>query len=133
MTDAATIENNRLSRLGQARKEVELAKDVAKAAVGGPGAKAKLVLSFGKKVSEHWLILAVAVIFDILALIPFLSVVFNFIFGLILFLYFGSKGKTAGSELVKIALPIGIGSVIDSVFSILPVNIGAALIRIALS
>ena len=93
----------------------------------------KTTLSFGKKVSQHWLILATAALFDLFGIIPGIAVVFNFIFGGILFLYFGSKKKGAGSELTKIALPIMVGSIIDFFIGILPVNIGAALIRIALS
>ncbi|MFA4890154.1 MAG: hypothetical protein WC587_00755 [Candidatus Paceibacterota bacterium] len=132
MADASTIENNHAGRLGQLRKEAQLAKDVAKAAAGGSAAKAKLALSFGKKVSEHWLILVAAVLFDIVGLIPGLCIVVNFLFGLILFLYFGPKSK-GGSEFTKIFLPIAGGSVIDFFIGVLPVNIGAALFRIALS
>lgn len=119
--DMAIIEDERMVMLNQDRKDV----------LESPMAKAGAVLSFGQKVSKHWLILAAAVLFDILAIIPFFSVVFNFLFGLVLFLYFGSKSK-GGSELMKIALPIGLGSIVDFFLSILPVNIGAALIRIAL-
>lgn len=90
-------------------------------------------LSFSQKISQHWLILATAALFDLFGMIPFVGVVSNFIFGLILYLYFGSKKKAGGSELVRIALPILGGSIIDFFIGILPVNIGAALIRIALS
>lgn len=123
-----TMEEQRMAKLQQAR----LAMDAAKAAAGSPIEKAKLALSFGKKISQHWLILMTAIFFDILALIPFLCVVFNFLFGLILFLYFGPKSK-GGSELFKIGLPVLMGSIIDFIFSIFPANIAAALIRIALS
>lgn len=132
MNDASIIENNHADRLGQLRREAQLAADIAKAAAGGPAAKAKLALSFGKKVSEHWLILAAAVLFDVIGLIPGLCIVVNFLFGLILFLYFGPKSK-GGSELTKIFLPIAGGSIVDFFVGVLPVNIGAALIRIALS
>jgi hypothetical protein len=125
-------ENNTLSKLGQMRREAQLAKDAVKAATGGPAAKAKLALSFGKKVSEHWLIVATAVLFDIFGLIPGLSVVVNFLFGLVLFMYFGPKSK-GGSEFTKIFLPIAGGSVIDFFVGVLPTCIGSALIRIALS
>lgn len=118
-----TIENERLAMLNEARKAI----------AGSPVAKVELALSFGKKISRHWLILATAVIFDLLAMIPFLCIVINFIFGLVLFLYFGPKTKTSGSEFVKIALPVAGGSVIDFFMSVFPVNIGTALIRIALS
>ncbi len=121
-------EEQRMGRLQQAR----LAMDAAKAATGSPIEKAKLALSFGKKISKHWPILMAAVFFDILGLIPFIDVVFNFLFGLVLFLYFGPKSK-GGSELFKIGLPVLIGSIIDFIFSIFPANIAAALIRIALS
>lgn len=97
--------------------------------------QAKVMLSFGKKVSEHWLILGIAAFFDLLALIPFASVFFNFCFGGILFFYFGPKRKPGDSELTKIFLPILAGSIFDffPIFSVLPVNIAAALIRIAYS
>ena len=115
-------------------QQVRLAADLAKAGEGSPIAQAKLRLNFGKKISQHWLILVAAVFFDILGLIPLFSVAVNFIFGLILFLYFGPKKKKgAGSELTKIALPILGGSIIDFFTGIFPTNIGAALIRIALS
>jgi len=131
-------ENHTLSRLGQLRREAQLAKDVAKAATGGPAAKAKLALSFGKKVSEHWLILATAVLFDFtLGLIPFVNIVFNAIFGMILFLYFGPKSKPGSgffqSEFVKIVLPMGGLSIFDFFLDVLPACTGATLIRIALS
>ncbi len=108
--------------------------------------KAKEVLNFGKKISKHWLLLLGAALFDLFGIIPFIGVVFNFIFGLILLIYFGPKsgrtskieakahsGLSTQSEFVKIGLPIILGSVIDFFVGILPVNIGAALIRIALS
>jgi hypothetical protein len=98
-----------------------------------PAEKIKDTLNFGKKISQHWLILACAAIFDLLGLIPFIGVVFNFIFGLILFMYFGPKKKDASSELLKIGLPVALGSIFDFFLGILPVNIGATLIRIALS
>jgi len=121
-------------KLNAARNTANQAKQIAMAAVGSPIAKAKLALSFGKKVSQHWPMIALAAFFDVLALIPFLSVVFNFIFGMILFLHFGSKRKKGeASELVKIVLPMTIGSVFDLFFSVLPVNIAATLIRIFLS
>ena len=121
-------EGERMGALQQARLAAEAARNPAGAAVNP-----KAALSFWKKISQHWLILVTAVFFDIIGLIPFVDVVVNFIFGLILYLYFGSKPKTGGSELLKIGLPIGIGSALDSIFSFLPVNIAAALIRIFLS
>jgi hypothetical protein len=124
------IENQKMEELNEARNETMEAEEED---AGGPVAKAEIALSFGEKISQHWLILAAAAFFDLLGLIPFIGVVFNFLFGLVLFLYFGSKKKTAGSELMKIALPIGLGSIIDFFVGVLPVNIGAALIRIALS
>lgn len=100
------------------------------AVAGSPVAKAKLVLSFGKKISNHWLILAAAVLFDILGLIPILSIATNFIFGLILFLYFGNKGEV---PFLKSGLLMGGGIIIDAFVSILPVCIGTSLYRIAIA
>lgn len=126
MDDITTIEEERMGELQQERLATDSIQDEAV-----PSPKTKL--SFGKKVSQHWLILATAVIFDIFGMIPFVCVISNFIFGLILFPYFGPKRKKAGSELTRIALPILAGSVIDFFLGILPVNSGTALIRIALS
>ena len=120
-------ENQRLTELQQTRLADE--SNTAKT----PAGQIKETLSFGKKVSEHWLILGVAAFFDLLALIPFVSVFFNFCFGGILFFYFGSKRKPGESELQKIFLPILGGSIFDSFLSILPVNIAVTLYRIALS
>ena len=87
---------------------------------------------FGQKLSNHWPILMWAVFFDILGLIPLLSVVTNFIFALVLLIYFGPKKKLGGSEFTKIGIPVAVGSVFDAFLSILPVSIATALIRIAL-
>jgi len=116
-------ENQRLMELQQARL----------GAIKTPAAQVKEALSFGKKVSEHWLILGIAALFDLLALIPFASVFFNFCFSGVLYYYFGPRRKPGDSELMKIFLPIMAGSVFDFFFSILPINIAAALIRIAFS
>lgn len=126
MDDITTIEEERMGELQQERLAADSIQDEAI-----PSPKTKL--SFSQKISQHWLILATAALFDLFGIIPGIAVVFNFIFGGILFLYFGSKKKGAGSELTKIALPIMAGSIIDFFIGILPVNIGAALIRIALS
>ncbi len=103
------------------------------AGVVGRVAKIKTVTSFGKKISQHQTILMKAVIFDIFALLPFISVAFNLAFGLVLYLHFGPKKKGGGSEITKIALPVMAGSALDFFVGILPVNIAATLIRIALS
>jgi len=79
------------------------------------------------KYSKHWIILTAAIFFDILGLIPFLSVIFNLIFGAALFLYFGPK------KLKKTMGIIIIGSIFDSVISILPVNTTATIVRIRIS
>ncbi len=131
MDDITALEEQRLgnlqqARLGSAGSADDLAEDGATSA-------RSVKLSFWSKVSQHWLILATALLFDLFGLIPAISVAVNFIFGGILYLYFGSKKKTGGSELLKIGLPIGLGSIFDSILSVLPVNIAAALIRIALS
>lgn len=94
--------------------------------------KAEEKKSFGQKLSNHWPILMWAIFFDIFGLIPLVDVVVNFIFGLVLFIYFGPKRKSGGSEFTKIGIPVAVGSIFDAFFSILPVNIAAALIRIAL-
>ncbi|MBI5045588.1 MAG: hypothetical protein HZC14_01110 [Candidatus Niyogibacteria bacterium] len=110
---------------------------------GGESAKNPMkpvvfALSFRQKILEHKIILITAAFFDIIAMIPFVSIATNPAFGLILFLYFGPKSKK-GSEFLKIALPTGIGTIADTVSSaipfadLIPFNIGVALIRIALS
>lgn len=95
-------------------------------------------MAFRQKILEHKMILVAAGFFDLIAMIPFVSIATNPAFGLILFLYFGPKSKK-GSEFLKIALPTGIGTILDTVSSaipfadLIPFNIGVALIRIALS
>lgn len=123
-SEAATFESQRAATLNQARRTPGASQ---------PTAPVENVLSFGRKISEHWPLLAGAIFFDILALIPFLSIVFNLTWGGVLLLYFGPKGGKGGSEFIKIGLPVVLGSALDFIFSILPVNIGATLIRIALS
>ncbi|MEK7647328.1 MAG: hypothetical protein AAB378_03115 [Patescibacteria group bacterium] len=120
----------RMAQSQNMKKSGELAKNATNPAA--------LALTFRQKLSEHWIILATAGFFDIIALIPFVSIVTNPAFGLILFLYFGPKSK-GGSELLKIGLPTAGGTILDTVSSaipfadLLPFNIGVALIRIALS
>ncbi len=141
------IEEERMAELNRARFKGGVKPDlvdtisrsaVSSAAGGGGGAFKALVeperetkLSFGEKVSREWFILGVAAVFDILAMIPIVSVVFNFLFGLILYLYFGPKRKgKKGSEFSRIGVPMMAGSVVDFFVGIFPVNIGTTLIRI---
>lgn len=112
------------NQASEKKREIRLAR---KATPANPA------LSFKEKISKYWPILAVAAIFDLLAVIPFVSVLFNITFAGILFLYFGPKRKEKTvSELQGIVLPTLVGSAFDWIFSILPVNIGTAVIRIAL-
>ncbi len=130
MAETMTIEDERMMQLGEERRADEEAEEETMAAAA-TGAKPKR-LSFVQKMAGHWGILAVAAIFDAFALIPFISVFFNMLFGLILYLYFmgkKTKGKTQ-SELMRIALPTVLGSCLDWFISILPINITTALIRI---
>ena len=122
--DINQIEEERAGRLNQARKVAGLAKDVASAVIAK---NPKAMLSLGKRFGKYWPILIVAAIFDLVALIPFVSIVVNFCFGGVMFLYFGKKKVVSG-----IIAPIVIGSVFDFFLSILPVNLAAASIRIAL-
>ena len=98
-------------------------------------APTKVAIGFLQKCGEHWLILVAALFFDLIALIPAVSIITNPVFGGILFLYFGPKSK--GGEFLKIALPVAGGTALDSVSSfipgldLIPLNIGVALIRIA--
>src|SRR3989338_7969328 len=91
--DINQIEEERKGRLNQARKAVGLAKDVASAVIAK---NPKAILSLGKRFGKHWPILIVAAIFDLVALIPFISVVVNFCFGGVMFLYFGRKRVVMG-------------------------------------
>jgi hypothetical protein len=128
MTEDLTQEHiERAEQLAAGRREDKKSSSVAKS---GALKQVTEKLNFSKKLSEHWLILCVAGLFDLVALIPLVSVIVNACWGLVLFMYFGPKSK--GGELTKIALPIAVGSIIDSVFSILPVNIAATVLRIAL-
>jgi len=122
--DINQIEEERAGRLNQARKAAGLAKDVTSAVVAK---NPKAMLSLGKRFGKYWPILIVAAVFDLFALIPFLSAVFNLCFGGVMFLYFGKKKVVSG-----IVAPIVIGSVFDFFLSVLPVNLAAAAIRIAL-
>lgn len=109
------------------------AKNLGKAVGSGLG-QLKMAMSFRKKLERHKMIIIASLIFDLVALVPFLSVLVNFAFAGILFLYFGSKSKPGESAgLLGIVLPTFIGSIVDWFLSILPVNLGTTLIRIALS
>ena len=126
--DINQIEEERAGRLNQARaqgktKEESIAENQPRSA-----------LSFGDKISKYWPILAAAVFFDLLALIPFVSVIVNFLFGAVLYFYFGSKSKNKNifNSLLYIFVPIVLGSAVDWFFSLIPVNIFAVLSRIAL-
>jgi len=95
--------------------------------------EAKKILSLGSKISEHKGILLGGLFADIcLGWIPFVSTAVDWLFGLVLGLYFGSKKKSGGSELLKIVLPVFIFGLIDSVLSFLPACTAAALTRIIL-
>ena len=122
--DINQIEEERAGRLNQARKAAGLAKDVASAVVAK---NPKAMLSLGKRFGKYWPILIIAAIFDLFALIPFVSVVVNFCFGIVMFLYFGKRRIIEGT-----IIPIILGSVFDFFISLLPVNLAAATIRIAL-
>jgi hypothetical protein len=118
---------------GSLQHKAKLAKEIADA-VKSPQGKAKLVLSFGKKLTKHWMIMVAAVAFDVFALIPLLNFLFNAAFGFILYLYFGSEKKSGGAAgLMGIVLPIGLGSAFDIILNALPVCFGAAMIRIMMS
>lgn len=123
MNEDEAEKSGKLNKIRQAAKQ-------AKSAVG----QAKLALSFGKKIKKHWVIILVAVIFDVIGLIPFVSVIANITFGLILFLYFGSKKKNSAIDnLVGIVLPQVLGNMLDWILSFIPVCLGTALIRIFFS
>jgi len=123
------LDNQRLTSLKT--KQLKVLRDKNKKR-GAKGA-IKKIASFPRKIAQNWLILSVAFLFDIFAMIPVISIVINACFGLILFMYFGPKKKRGESELLKIGLPMALGSIIDFFVGILPVNIAATLIRIALS
>lgn len=126
--EISQIEEERMGRFNQARARREMEEDAQ------PEKSPGSVLSFGDKIIKYWPILAAAVFFDLLALIPFVSVIVNFLFGAILYFYFGSKSKNkkALKSLFYILIPIILGSAIDWIFSLVPVNIFAAFSRIAL-
>lgn len=82
-------------------------------------------MDFFLKLSKYWYVLLIALFFDILGLIPIIAPVFNFAFGAILFFIFGRK------KIVSTGTIIGIGSILDFILGILPVNLVAAFWRIA--
>lgn len=114
-------------------------KDLAGAALGNPAAEAKVAAKLAgnilKKFGEHWLIfLGVAPFFDLIALIPLVSVITNPIFGGILFLYFGSKKGGMGP--FGLSMLVLVGMIVDAITGfipiadLLPVNMAVAAIRI---
>mgnify|MGYP001559615991 CR=1 FL=1 len=121
--DINQVEEERKGKLNQARKAAILANDVFNATHADPRA----IMSLTKKFGKYWPVFIMAAIFDLFALIPFLSVVFNLCFGGVMFLYFGKKKVVSG-----IVAPIVIGSIFDFFLSLLPINLAAATIRIAL-
>ena len=121
--DINQIEEERAGRLNQARKAAILANNVFNATHADPRAIRSLTKKFGK----YWPVFIMAAIFDLFALIPVLSAVFNLCFGGVMFLYFGKKKVVSG-----VVAPIVIGSIFDFFLSILPVNLATACIRIAL-
>ena len=129
-------EQERKSRLDKARRGANTAKNVSSAAAGSPTAAlslAKDVFSLKEKISKHWMILFAALVFDIFGLIPILGDLSDFIFAVLLWLYFGSKKAPAGSDFKGILLPEFVGSIIRLIFSFLPANVLTTLYRISLS
>lgn len=130
MAEGSGEENQHKSRLASARAR---ARGMAKSAKSAK-AQAKEVLSFGKKISEHWQILIWAGVFDLLGLIPFICVVTNAGFTLILWLYFGpKKQKGDPSDFKSIVIPAVIANILDAIISVVPANIGVTLVRILMS
>lgn len=131
MDEAEAIEEQQWLELQQARQmEIEMEEEEALQKAKKKAAKKKL--SFLQKVSEHWLILTTAALFDLIGLIPGLCIVTNFVFGLILWLCFAIKrtGEDTSSNLLSIGLPILGGSVIDFFIGIMPTCITATLTKI---
>lgn len=85
------------------------------------------LMAGAKKLSEHWLILVVALLFDGIGLIPYVGIIANPIFSLILFLTLGSRSK--GS---KIAGGTVAGIIIESIpiINLLPTNTANAIFTI---
>ena len=116
-------EESKASRLNQARNAAKLAKDVTSAVVAK---NPKAILSLGARFAKYWPVLAMAAVFDLFAIIPYLSVVINLCFGLVLFLYFGPKKLTASF------ITLGVGSVFDFFVGVLPINLAATVARIVI-
>lgn len=110
-------------RLNQARNAAKLAKDVTSAVVTK---NPKAIISLGARFSKYWPILIAAAFFDLIALVPYFSIVINLCFGLVMFLYFGPKKLTASLAV------LGIGSVFDFFVGVLPVNLATAITRIVI-
>lgn len=127
MDEATTIEEQRWLELQESRQTKEEEKELKRAL----GKRKKKKLSFSQKISKHWLILAAAAMFDVFGLIPFLGIAVNFVFGLILWLYFVIQKSKGGNDLVDIGMPILGGSVVDFFVGIVPVNTATTLIKIA--
>lgn len=103
------------------------AQNIAKMAAGkavNPLAKVKMAKNF----LQHWHILGVAAIFDLIGMIPLVCVVTNFVFMFILYMHFGAKSK--GSQFLQIAVPGAITTIADSLMGILPACLACTVIRI---
>lgn len=127
-SDINQIEEERAGRLNQERNAANLNEDISEATSDN----SRATLSFWEKMGKHWPILILAAIFDLFALIPFVSVVVNFCFAIIVFLYFGRKKIVSG-----VMAPMGIGIVIDFILSFFlislwPACLATVVTRIAL-
>lgn len=126
MSEQEHQENLRAAQRGGMQNRVAAAKSIKNQIVSA--------LSLREKLSNHWMIMFWAGCFDLVGLIPYLCVLTNFGFALILFLYFGSKRKKGDpSEFTGIVIPEIIGNIADVIIPIFPVNIGTTLYRIILA
>ncbi|MFH1979081.1 MAG: hypothetical protein ABII97_01705, partial [Patescibacteria group bacterium] len=116
--ETTTIEEERMLRL-QENRNLESQSTESKTS------KIRATTSVKSKISDNWLILASAGFFDLIGMLPFVAPITNFLWGGILYWHFGKK-----NFFKKTGTTIALGSLADFFLGVLPVCLGATLVRI---
>jgi len=130
MNNVNTIEELRMEELNELRNSERMEEEASE---GAPLKRKKGRVSFLKKCSNHSLVLAAAVLFDFIGLIPVICVLTNMIFAFSLYIVFGSKKPKSPNDGLKFAGVVIVFNIFDFLLGVVPANIGAALVRIAMS
>lgn len=131
MNNVDTIEQLRMAELNELINSERMKEEAGEE--GKPLKIKKEKVSFLKKCSNYSLVLAAAVLFDIIGLVPFICVLTNMIFVFSLYIIFGSKKPKSPNDGLKFAGVVIIFNIFDFLLGVVPANIGATLIRIAMS